>query len=348
MPSTPYQRSLLLGLVGAILLLSFFIIRPLLTAILAGIILSYLFYPLYAFLLKHQLIKCCPKSEKLARLIVVLFIVVVLLAPILTLLLMIFMNMHRITLLLNEFFQQLSAVSLYLINFIDQGPFQGLTASINTSETVNALYLGLFRMLQTIVAQIPQFILGSFIALFITYYLLKDASRIASWMVELLPLKKNHIDLIVRRFNGLSRGMIASQGIIALVQAGLMLIACAILQLPNFMLFFLLTLVFAVIPFMGAIVVWASIAIFLFVSYSNGLGPLWKPVFMLLYGSLLISTIDNFIRPKILADAAEINPAIILVGFIGGFMLFGIPGVFLGPMILGLIELAIEVYKEVA
>lgn len=348
MPATPYQRSILLVLVCAILFLSFFIIRPLLTHVLAGFILAYLFHPLYDLLLKQHWVKCCPKSEKIARLTVVLVIVFALLLPILLLLLLMFMNMRSLTLMLGEFFGQLSAFSNYLIAFIDQGPLKGISAGLDARETIQALYYWLFRLIQNMVSHIPQFIFGSFIALFITYYLLKDSARIVSWLFELLPLKKIQIELVLRRFNGLSRGLIASQFIIAFIQACLMLIAALILNLPNVLLFFLLTFVMAVIPFMGAIVVWVSLTIILFVGYSNGAGPLWKPIFMLVYGSLLVSTIDNFIRPRVLADAAEINPAIILVGFIGGFMLFGVPGVFLGPLILGLVELAIEVYKEVA
>lgn len=347
MLSTPYQRSILLVLVCAILLLSFFIIRPLLTPILAGIILAYLFFPFYDFLLKQHWLQCCPKNEKLARLFVVFAIILILLAPVLTLLLLLFWHMHSLTSLLGSFFNQLSDLSNTLIVFLDQGPFKGLAANLDARESMSFLYTGLFKVIQELVKQIPQFILGSFITLFIVYYLLRDAAKITTWIIELIPLKKAQLAFVLNRFNGLGRGLIASQLAIAIIQALLMAIACLILGIPHFIFISLLTFVLAIIPFLGAIIVWVGITIFLFMEYSTG-GALWRPIFMLIYGTALVSMIDNFIRPKMLASASELNPALTLIGFLGGFMLFGIPGVFLGPFILGLVELAIEVYKEVA
>lgn len=348
MPATPYQRSILLIAVCTVLFLSFFIMRPLLTPILSGVLLTYLFHPVYAFLLKQRWVRCCPRSEKLARLLVLLIIVLILLAPIFTLLLLLLLNMPGVTALLRSFFSELNTFSGDLLVLANQGPLSGIAEVVDPKSFFNALSSGIFGILKTLLAQLPHFMLGSFITLFLVYYLLRDATRITAWVVELIPLKKKQVAFVLQRFNGLGRGLIASQWIIAIVQATLTVIACLILQVGNPLVVFLLTLVFAIIPFMGAIVVWASIALFLFFGFNHGVVPLWKPVFMLVYGSLLISTIDNFIRPKMLSDAAEINPAIILVGFIGGFALFGIPGVFIGPLILGLVELAIEIYKEVA
>jgi predicted PurR-regulated permease PerM len=67
---------------------------------------------------------------------------------------------------------------------------------------------------------------------------------------------------------------------------------------------------------------------------------------MLLYGSLLVSMADNFIRPKILAEATKINPAVVLIGLIGGFIAFGLPGIFVGPVVLTLLDLAFELYNQ--
>ena len=345
MPATPYQRNALLVLASAIILISFLIIRPLITPILSGLILAYLFYPLYLYFLK-QFEKISPHA-RLARLSTIHCIVLLFLAPLITLLLLVVWNLPLISTGLTALVDELSDYLIGLQATLQQSPLQSLPLDINPRETLHTMALSIFKIIQGLAAEIPQVILGSFISLFIVYYVLKSAPKIIEFITNLIPLKKQQQQLIITRFNGLGRGVIVSQFVIAFVQALLMIIACLILGLPHPLLFALVTFVLAVIPFMGAVIVWVSITTFLGLQVHHGL-PAWQPWFMGLYGFLLVSTVDNFIRPKMLAQAAELNPALVLVGFIGGFLLFGLPGVFLGPLILGLVELAIEVYKEVA
>jgi predicted PurR-regulated permease PerM len=200
-------------------------------------------------------------------------------------------------------------------------------------------------MIRDLFSQIPQFLLGSFVTLFVTYYLLRNAQALMLFSRALFPLSRAQFNAIIERFNGLCRGMVISQAIIAVIQGVLVSIAALILGLDNVVLIGLITIVFAVIPFMGATLVWWSILAYLVFGLNEGV-LVWKPWFMLLYGTLVISSVDNIIRPKLLADSAQINPAIVLVGFIGGFLLFGLPGIFLGPLILSMAELALEIYKQ--
>ena len=347
MPATQYQRNALLVLASAIIFLSFLIIRPMITPILAGLILAYLFYPLYLFFYK-AFQRFEPKA-RLARLTTILCIILIFLAPLISLLLLIVWKLPLIATGLTSLVDDLSDYLIGLQVIIKQNTIlQMLPVDINPRETLHTVSLAIFKFLQGLAADMPQVILGSFIALFIVYYIFKSANRIVEVIINLIPLKKQQQQLIINRFNGLGRGMVASQFVIAAVQAVLMIVACLILRLPHPFLFGLVTFVLAVIPFLGAIVLWASLTLYLALQVQHGLVPAWQPWFMGIYGFILVSMVDNFIRPKMLATAAELNPALVLVGFIGGFLLFGLPGIFLGPLILGLVELAVEVYKEVA
>ena len=66
---------------------------------------------------------------------------------------------------------------------------------------------------------------------------------------------------------------------------------------------------------------------------------------MLLYGTLLISTIDNIVKPLVLGGAAQIHPLPAFLSFLGGVLAFGPAGLLLGPVILSLVLSAIRIYR---
>src|SRR5690606_20116686 len=122
-------------------------------------------------------------------------------------------------------------------------------------------------------------------------------------------------------------------------------IAFFILGLNNAFILGMLAAVLAIMPLIGAGIVWGVVTINLFLGMPEGV-PLWKPLFMLGYGAGIISSVDNVIRPKIMSDETGMHPAVVLLGVFGGLFMFGLPGILLGPLILGLADMAIEIYQE--
>ena len=61
---------------------------------------------------------------------------------------------------------------------------------------------------------------------------------------------------------------------------------------------------------------------------------------------MLISTIDNFVKPKLIGNRAQLHPAFVLLGILGGLIMFGLIGVILGPLILALFVTFVEIYEE--
>ncbi|MFA5928249.1 MAG: AI-2E family transporter, partial [Candidatus Margulisiibacteriota bacterium] len=325
------KSPLTIGLALAVLGLAFLIIRPLLTPILSGLILAYLFHPVYQFLLSRIGGKNPNRGKTSSALLIIVIIICVFLAPLWLLLMLLMFNFQELSSFINQLVPALTDFVTHAASRIDQKFLAELGLNFNAASFFSLVSKELLAILQSLFTQLPAFFLGSFIALFIVYYLLKQSEDVLCLLSGLVPLKQEIIGDILKRFNHLGRGLIASQFIIAVIQGALMAIAMLILGMKHLVLITLLTVVLAIVPFMGAVVVWVTMSVYLFVQYLNGLTPLWQPIFLLAYGFLLVSLVDNVVRPKILADASKINPAIVLVGFIGGLMLFGIPGIFLGP-----------------
>jgi len=105
---------------------------------------------------------------------------------------------------------------------------------------------------------------------------------------------------------------------------------------------------FALIPFLGAVVVWLPIAL---IELLSGIikGNAWQTgigIALMVYGIFFISIVDNIIKPKIVGEKAGIHPMLIFLGVIGGLALFGLIGAFIGPIILTILIAFLKIYKE--
>ena len=97
---------------------------------------------------------------------------------------------------------------------------------------------------------------------------------------------------------------------------------------------------FSIIPLLGTGIIWAPAGIIQLAQ-----GDTFSGVGILLFGALVVSTIDNIIRPKLIGDKANINPGVVLVGAVGGVAALGFIGLFIGPLALA-IFLEILKFKE--
>jgi len=101
-----------------------------------------------------------------------------------------------------------------------------------------------------------------------------------------------------------------------------------------------LTFLFAVVPF-GPPLIWLPAALWLFAQDKPGMG-----IFMLLYGFLGISSVDNFLRPYLISQGNKMPFALIFCGVIGGALSFGLVGVFIGPTLLAVAFRLIEEWSS--
>ena len=71
-----------------------------------------------------------------------------------------------------------------------------------------------------------------------------------------------------------------------------------------------------------------------------------KGVLLILYGVLIVGTIDNILRPKIIGDKGGLHPVLVLLGVVGGLKFLGFIGVIVGPILLAMLVTFIKIYEE--
>lgn len=334
-----YRKSAIIVAVVVALFTSFMIIRPFMVAILSAAALAYIFYPL-DLRLAQRLPRHLP-VKKIASLITCLLIVLSVLLP--TLLLTVFLT-----------FEVRSGYLFLQQNVLHNGmafrelPFipQELRPLIPTlKETAIDLLGGLFQVLQEILKRIPNLILTIFITVFSTYYFLLHGKDLYRFFSEIFPLPEKRYQQILSRFDGLTRGMIMGQIVVGFIQGLLAWGGFLLLGVPNPLLWAFMTALISIVPLLGAVLVWFPVALYLF-AVGSLTGNYWPGLALLFYGTFVISLVDNFLKPKIVGDQANIHPLIILFGIFGGIQLFGLPGILIGPLVLTIFDLVIEIYKE--
>lgn len=342
-PLKPSENIIFWIFILGIFFLSYLVVRPILNPIVSGILLGYLFYPIYEYILRQKKFALSPRGAGIS---IIFIIAMFLLLPMLFMIFLLAVNRESIANFINLLITKFKLYFFDQALLLDKPIFKMIGFKPDLEKIIGTVSGEILRTIQTLITSVPNFLLNSFVVLVIVYYTLRKADQLIPFVRRFLPLREHHLTLIISRFNGFTRGLLASQFMIAFIQGLLMFLALLILGNPHLVLLAFLSFVLALIPFMGAVLVWGSLTIYLFIQYTSG-GPLWQPIFMLLYGTLLVSMVDNLIRPKMISDSANVNFVVVLIGLIGGFIAFGVPGIFLGPLILTLLDVALDIYKEI-
>jgi predicted PurR-regulated permease PerM len=180
---------------------------------------------------------------------------------------------------------------------------------------------------------VTQVLLSAFLA----FFLLRDADilsvRLAVAADRLAGLRGQHL---IKVAGNTVRGVIYGILGTAVVQALVAGLGFWIAGVPGAVLLSVLTFVFAVIPF-GPPMIWLPASLWLFAQDKTGLG-----IFLLLWGVLGISMVDNFLRPFLISQGSKMPFVLIFCGVIGGALAFGLVGVFMGPTLLAVAFRLIE------
>ena len=334
-----YRRTVIIIAVVIFLFLAFMIIRPFLIAIIGAAVLAYLFYPFYKFLLKYMP-RFLPR-ETCSALITCLLIILIVLIP-----------MGSITGLLSaEITSGYRFLSRTLASpdfTIDLPPAIARYVGDISQYNQQAANFGIqvVGWLQQVVRGIPNVFLSIFITIISVYFFLKGGHDLYSFFQEFFPLSEARYKEILARLDELSHGMLLGQIVVGVIHGILAWTAYSVLGIANPVLWAFITAIVSIIPVLGAGLVWGPIALFLIVT-GMATGAYWKGIALFVYGLFIMSAIDNVLKPKIIGERSRIHPLIILFGILGGIQFLGLPGIIIGPLILGLFDVVMSIFREV-
>jgi predicted PurR-regulated permease PerM len=168
--------------------------------------------------------------------------------------------------------------------------------------------------------------------LFVLFFVLRDGPAMAQQVVSLLPIEGQRRTLLQRHLTDMTRAVFLGLGLTAVAQGVLLGVGFWIAGLPSPLVFGVLGVILALVPMVGPALLWIPGAIWLAARGESGYA-----IFLTLWGSIVVGLVDNLLRPLLISGRAEVPTLAVFVGVIGGLAAFGFIGLFLGPIVLGLL-----------
>lgn len=319
-------------LIAGIFILAFFIIKPILFSIIYGILLAYILYPVYMLLSKRI------KNNTLAASIFCFIIFVIL-----TLFAFIFFQFLFKQLI--DFYLNLQKIDLSSIlnNLLPQYLSSDISTRVSTSlnSALSGLIASFLEKMTEILVNIPSILLQLSVVIFVFFFALRDGEKAIEYVKSLAPFKKETQDRFFKQFKDITNSVLIGHVVIGILQGVVAGIGYYIFGVENIAILTLVTIIAAIIPVVGPWAVWVPVDIYLFARGNTGAG-----IGLLIYGTILVSTLENFLRPMIVSRRTEVNSLIILIGMMGGLLAFGLLGIILGPLILAYVLLVFELYRK--
>jgi len=185
-----------------------------------------------------------------------------------------------------------------------------------------------------------------FLMLYLLFFFLKDGHNILDGAVHALPLGDNRERALLARFEEVSRATIKGSLVIGIVQGAIGGIAFAILGVGAPVLWGVVMALLSVVPAVGPVFVWAPAVLILLFS-----GRVAAGIILFLIGAVVISLVDNLLRPILVGRDTRMPDYLILLSTLGGLTAFGLAGVVIGPIIaaffLTVWEMAIEEFADI-
>jgi len=306
-------------------------------AILSSCILAYLFYPVYEGINKKI------KKKAVSALIVSVIIILIIIVPLSFMLFEISKESNVSYIVLK---QKIAKGTLFEISCEDGLICSGVNkfAEFMKNPEVKFYLEDSLKELSTRVAKgaisfivsIPKMILDIFITFFMVFFLLKDGEDIVKKFEKATPLNKKLKDRIFTQMHEITRAIIYGFFLLAVVQGIIGAITFSLFGVGSPIIWGVVITILALIPFVGAFLIWMPIALMTF--FNGSLGA----AIGITIGGVIMSSIDTFLKPKIVGNKANIHPILILLGFLGGIALLGPIGVIIGPLILSLLVTFVE------
>jgi predicted PurR-regulated permease PerM len=236
---------------------------------------------------------------------------------------------------------------------LDPKVLDGLVVTVNdatglhiTAEDVNGELRRLAEeWIGPIAARTPvaiaKVIIGLIVMTVSLFYFLADGRRMFAAVMRLIPLDARYQWQLLEEFEEVSRAVVSSTLLAAIVQAVLAGFGFYVAGLGGVFLLTLLTFFGALVPFVGAAAVWGSASLYLLFFVKNT----WAAAGLALWGMCVVSTVDNIIKPIVLHGQSKLHPLLALLSVLGGVGALGPIGIFVGPIAVAFLQAALTMLQ---
>ncbi len=316
----------------ALLVLSYFVIKPFILSVLFGIFLAFIFTPAYKKLLKYI------KYKNLSTSIICILLAAIIIVPLW------FLTPMLLTQSINLFRGSLQIDFITPLSNAFPTLFSYETFSTEIASVIHSFITkvtnSMMNMFSNLILDFPTLFLHFLVLVFTFFFVLRDGDKLVSYIQSLLPFPKEVEAKLFKSSKDITFSVLYGQVVLGILQGLIVGLAFFIFGVPNALLFMLLACLAGIFPIIGTLIIWLPVAVYMMVT--NGL---FQALGIVVFG--IFSTIlENIIKPIFISKRTSLHSAIILIGMVGGIFVFGILGVILGPLILAYLLIVLEIYRD--
>ena len=180
----------------------------------------------------------------------------------------------------------------------------------------------------SIAASVTGAVVSSVFIVFAMFLLFRDGDRMVARIPDFLPFDRERSEAMLLRIRDVIHGGVYGIVVIAIIQGALTGAMFWALGVPSAALWGMVTVLTSVLPLAGAAVVWGPGVLYLF-----AIGQWWQAVVLAVWGALVISSVDNFLRPRLVGGKVGLSELVMFFAVLGGLQAFGVLGIVLGPVV---------------
>jgi predicted PurR-regulated permease PerM len=338
-----FQRGFLLLLVVGISVLFLLVIRRFVLAIFLAAVFAGLAYPIYRWIVRRL-----RGRKRLASITTILVLLVGVGLPVAGFLAMVTTQAVAVGQGAEEWFHQQGDRLERIRELVERIPVvaEALPDEGQVAERFRELAARtgpalMGSVLRAATREVLNFILQLFILLYAMFFFLADGPTILARILQYIPLKQGEKEELLERFVSVTRATVKGSLLIGIIQGGIAGIAFWVAGVPGPAFWGTVMVVFSILPAVGPALVWVPAVIYLFLvgEIGSGLG-------LLVWCAVVVSTIDNLLRPRFIGRDARMSDLLILLSTLGGIILFGAVGFIVGPIVAALFVTVWHIYGE--
>ncbi|MBD3345206.1 MAG: AI-2E family transporter [Chitinivibrionales bacterium] len=219
---------------------------------------------------------------------------------------------------------------------IDQVDWRAIVNSIGSTLTS----LGT-TILNRTSAGVFGFVANLLITFFILFYFFIDGKRLVSYVKHLLPIRDEYKERIVSNFLLISRATVRGTLIIGLAQGSLGALTLLIFGVDTWIFWGFIMLILSIIPMVGPPIVLIPAG---FIQVMKG--DIWQGIGIIISSLLVVSSVDNVLRPRVVGSGARMHDLMIFISTLGGLSIFGVMGFIVGPAIASFFVAVVNIYRQ--
>lgn len=328
-------------LLGAVTVAFFSIMQPFFYPLFWAAILASIFYPFYKWLNKKI------NSENLSSTLTLVLIFFIIVLPLIGIGTLVAKEALDIYSRAASNSNQINNMVQKAAQWVEQNPYTKqwhVDQSFLTQKIVEfyqSITGFLLESAKTITQNSVIFAVMFFIMFYALFFFVRDGENFLKKLMHLCPLGDRYERILYSKFTSTVRATIEGSLTVGLIQGVLGWAMFAVAQVEGALIWGMLMVLLASIPGVGSYFIWLPVAILMLLT-----GKIYTGIGMILFGTLVIGTIDNFLRPILVGKNSQMHPLLVLFSTLGGIVVFGISGFIIGPVITSLLLAFWEMYDE--